>query len=577
MPPYTKVHPNWSNRPSTATPIDADALDQMEQGIADAADSADSAASAASTAAGGLAAHLADISDAHDATAISASAVEGAGGANVQAVLESLQANIDAAGGVVDTIVEGTGISVDATDPANPVVTADFDGLADIYAAWSALGVNAKDPAYGALGDGIANDAAAIQAALDACSNAGGGTVYLPEGTYMVSLAELDAFPGFFGGLSIPSKVALRGAGENATIIKLIAGETASAATDGASIIYNGDLDGAGDVNVGIMDLTVDGDSANQSTVHNGITMIRTRGARFTRVTVRNVRGTASSGASETFLFDTQLGMDTTYTDCTARRDAGSTASGFSANNATGVHYQGCIASGMTASMGFTHFECQEVHYTNCHAYLNAVNGFNSEESRDVSYVGCHAGGEVADGDSPWPLAAAATLGNTGAGFVINGTKAAVLSACTSRKNATGYGIVEGSAGASGRMVGCSATDNTTSGVTVSSAASVPRWHFEANEVLNNNSGSTEYDLPTGWTDGPGVQLSTPAVPSSGSAFTNPYPFPVTVYITAPGTITLLRVNGADLDVATKMIRLIPGMNINIFYSAAPSWLWFGG
>lgn len=41
---------------------------------------------------------------------------------------------------------------------------------------------NVKD--FGALGDGSTDDAAAIQAALDACEAAGGGRVYFPPGTY---------------------------------------------------------------------------------------------------------------------------------------------------------------------------------------------------------------------------------------------------------------------------------------------------------------------------------------------------------------------------------------------------------
>ena len=38
---------------------------------------------------------------------------------------------------------------------------------------------------YGALGDGQTNDTAAIQRAIDACAGSGGGTVYLPPGTYI--------------------------------------------------------------------------------------------------------------------------------------------------------------------------------------------------------------------------------------------------------------------------------------------------------------------------------------------------------------------------------------------------------
>src|SRR5262249_52433451 len=33
---------------------------------------------------------------------------------------------------------------------------------------------------YGAVGDGVTNDTTSIQAALDACRTAGGGTVYMP-------------------------------------------------------------------------------------------------------------------------------------------------------------------------------------------------------------------------------------------------------------------------------------------------------------------------------------------------------------------------------------------------------------
>jgi hypothetical protein len=41
--------------------------------------------------------------------------------------------------------------------------------------------------AFGATGGGVANDAAAIQSAIDAAYTAGGGVVYFPRGTYIVS------------------------------------------------------------------------------------------------------------------------------------------------------------------------------------------------------------------------------------------------------------------------------------------------------------------------------------------------------------------------------------------------------
>lgn len=48
---------------------------------------------------------------------------------------------------------------------------------------------NVKNPAYGAVGDGVANDQSAIAAALAAAVAAGGGIVFFPKGTYLITTA----------------------------------------------------------------------------------------------------------------------------------------------------------------------------------------------------------------------------------------------------------------------------------------------------------------------------------------------------------------------------------------------------
>lgn len=70
---------------------------------------------------------------------------------------------------------------------------------------------------YGAKGDGLTNDTAAIQKALDAAYNAGGGTVVIPNGTFIVK-GNGDASDGC---LQIRDNVTLTGAGMGETIIKL--------------------------------------------------------------------------------------------------------------------------------------------------------------------------------------------------------------------------------------------------------------------------------------------------------------------------------------------------------------------
>ncbi len=46
---------------------------------------------------------------------------------------------------------------------------------------------NVKSAPYNAAGNGTTNDTTAIQAAITACSTAGGGIVYIPRGTYLVT------------------------------------------------------------------------------------------------------------------------------------------------------------------------------------------------------------------------------------------------------------------------------------------------------------------------------------------------------------------------------------------------------
>ena len=124
--------------------------------------------------------------------------------------------------------------------------------------------VSVKD--FGAVGDGVTDDTAAINAAIVAVGSAGGGSVYAPPGTYMVS-SLTDAIKINY------DNVRLYGAGIGVTTFKNLSSSK-------ATIIhaYKGTYPGGLTPikNVTIDNLTVDGNQANivhfpTDTYQNGI------------------------------------------------------------------------------------------------------------------------------------------------------------------------------------------------------------------------------------------------------------------------------------------------------------------
>jgi hypothetical protein len=90
--------------------------------------------------------------------------------------------------------------------PAPAVAVSD---LFDLTGGWR----NVRD--YGATGDGTTNDTAAVQAALTAAANAGGGVVWLPRGTFACNTLAQNAAGG----------VSLIGAGRGVSMLKSRAAE----------------------------------------------------------------------------------------------------------------------------------------------------------------------------------------------------------------------------------------------------------------------------------------------------------------------------------------------------------------
>ncbi|MBF7142928.1 MULTISPECIES: putative Ig domain-containing protein [Pseudomonas] len=110
---------------------------------------------------------------------------------------------------------------------------------------------NVKD--FGAVGDGVTDDTAAMQAAIDAASAAGGGTVFVPSGTFIVSAGEEPSD----GCLMLKSNVHMEGEGAGLTTVKV---------ADGSNTKITGVIRSAyGEEthDFGLSNLTIDGNRDN--------------------------------------------------------------------------------------------------------------------------------------------------------------------------------------------------------------------------------------------------------------------------------------------------------------------------
>lgn len=145
---------------------------------------------------------------------------------------------------------------------------------------------------YGAVGDGVAEDANALINAINALSSAGGGTIYMPAGTYKIS-----------SDITWKSNVNLVGDGIGQTVIKLYGS---------ARIVREGTL-GNPLTDCSFTDLEVDG--TNQTTFiaqRKGFFFTHCLRLDFTRVYVHDC---AATGFGNDFM------VDCSYTACKADRN----------------------------------------------------------------------------------------------------------------------------------------------------------------------------------------------------------------------------------------------------------------
>lgn len=121
--------------------------------------------------------------------------------------------------------------------------------------------VNVKD--FGAVGDGVTDDTAAIQAAIDYAGGKGCGTVFFPAGTYTVHNPSPDRsngfVPAYFALYQPYSNVRLVGSGAGSTVIRC---KNTDAAYGILLLAVTPIVNGTPQIdNVAVADMTLDGNS----------------------------------------------------------------------------------------------------------------------------------------------------------------------------------------------------------------------------------------------------------------------------------------------------------------------------
>lgn len=260
---------------------------------------------------------------------------------------------------------------------------------------------NVKD--YGAIGDGSTDDTAAINSAITACYNAGGGTVYIPAGTYKLSLSTSATNNGTQAvAIGMRTKLNIVGAGMSATELKLQDNQPTLTYNPGPtrarhSIFHPYDYTG-GASKITISDFTLNGNAANQnSTAYMcGIFILNSEFVTVERVRVTNIIGglDTATPSEETFGFEANNCNEIMFLRCIIdNTDGGTHSSGFSCNVSTNIWWDHCTCRGSSLTEpAFTCWTSANLHYVGCIAYSRGGRGFNCEISNYVEYISCQAG-----------------------------------------------------------------------------------------------------------------------------------------------------------------------------------------
>lgn len=255
---------------------------------------------------------------------------------------------------------------------------------------------------YGAVGNGVTDDTTAFQNAVNAISTAGGGTLFVPGATYVLSAA-----------ISVPNLVSFKGVGQNVSILKqtstsanvLTYAQTnlSSVNVSGIKILGPGSGTGVGIsfiagagvnpvVNCSFRDLLITGMGSHGISVTVPITS-----------TFENIEAMANGGDG---FHLTGGGTSCVLNNCYANGNLGN---GYSLNQMNYTTLNSCAADS-SVGVGYLLTTCNNVQLNACGSEAGSVNGFTINGGTGNSLISCFISGNNAVG--------AQFTGSTTSGFI---------------------------------------------------------------------------------------------------------------------------------------------------------------
>ncbi len=426
-----------------------------------------------------------------------------------------------------------------------------------LMAQLSKLSINVRAEPYGAAGDGLSDDGPTIQAAIDASSRAGGGYVFLPAGTYLLSS----------GSLIMRDHVNLIGAGMYNTSLRLGNQINQPVITDDSA----GKTGAYAFGRIHLANLGIDGNRANNQTGVEGI---------FTSAYY--------SIFENLYIHDCQThGI---------RMGFAMMSNNASQNRVFGCRISHCNGTGIYLDNKAVDHTISENYIHDCDTGIYIKNG----------------GIRIVNNDIYNHLTAAIVVAQTVYNVIIlandiNGNKKVGISIKrTTVENSCSWGQILVS---NNSLFGDDLeADNLYDGILIDSPVkngidnltlvgnkifSIDghnRFRYGINLAKNisgafcaqnhiDNSGSANYNVDPSCSeikiDSLGVgRLQAPNLPPSGMPLENPFHAPVNVYIVG-GEVDGIAISGTQTGQVSGNFYLSAGKTITVQYKIAPSWSWF--